>query len=278
MSVGADDQTTMSGTGHHVKSVQKLFQIVEALDERESMGVTELARETDIAKSSVYKYLDTLSHLGFVTKRDSAYSLSTRWYEVGRGVRERNDVYRVAKSELERLARRTGETVSLVVEEDGDAVYLYQVSDRETPVAPVAEGERIPSPISVGGKAILSYRPINEVETMLAEQDLDEGFDQLASELRMLRNQRMVIERESPRRGTFSAGAFEGHRHVVGHGEPYQNLHSVAVPIRDPDNYAVAAIEMSGSESSLYGRRLEDEIASLLVNASKSIETVLLNE
>ena len=267
----------MSGSGHHVKSVRKLFKIVDALDQRESMGVTELARETDIAKSSVYKYLDTLQHLGFVTKRDSSYSLSLRWYEVGRRVRERRDVFQVARTELDRLARRTGETVSLVVEEDGDAVYLYQVSDRETPVGPVEEGDRIPAPISVGGKAILSYRPIEEVEELLAEQDLGDSADRLIPELRTLRNQRMVIERESPRSGTFSAGAFEGHRHVVGHGEPYQNLHSVAVPVRDPDDYAVAAVEISGSESSLHGRRLEDEIASLLVNASKSIETLLLD-
>lgn len=266
----------MSRSDHHVKSVTKLFRIVEALDRRGSMGVTELARETGIAKSSVYKYLSTLEHLGFVTKSDAAYSLSLRWFEVGRRVRERRDVFRTARTELDRLARRTGETASLVVEEDGDAVYLYQATERDEPVGPVEEGGRIPAPISVGGKAILSYRPLEDVEALLEERDLAEGSEQLLSELRTLRNQRMVIERESPQGGAFSAGAFQGHRHVVGHEEPYQSLHSIAVPVRDADSYAVAAIEVSGSESSLYGRRLEDEIAALLVNASKSVESALL--
>lgn len=267
----------MSGTSHHVKSIYKCFQIVEALGEHESMGVTELSRETGVAKSSVYKYLDTLHHLGFVTKNETSYSLSLRWYQVGRGVRERRSVFRVAQTELNRLARQTGETVSLVVEENGDAVYLSQVSEREQPVGPVDEGDRIPAPVSVGGKAILSYRPIDELEALLAEQDVTEGVDQLISELQTLRNQRMVIERESQQSGSFSAGSFMGHRHVVGHGEPYQNLHSVAVPVRDGDNYAIAALEVSGSKESLYGRRLEDEIARILVSASKSIETVLLS-
>lgn len=267
----------MTSTSHHVKSVHTLFQLVEALAAHEKMGVTELARETGIAKSSVYKYLDTLNHLGYVTKDGSAYSLSLQWFDIGRDLRDRNSVYRAAVSELTQLADRTGETVSLVVEEDGDAVYLYQISGRETPVGPVTEGGRIPAPISVGGKAILSYRPVAEVESLLEQQDVTEGADQLLSELQMLRNQRMVIERESPRSGVFSAGAFQGHRHVVGHEEPYQNIHSVAVPIRNADNYALAAIEVSGTETSLYGRRLEEEIASLLVNASKSIESILLN-
>lgn len=268
----------MSGTSHHVKSVRKLFRIIEALERHERMGVTELARETGIAKSSVYKYLDTLQHLGFVTKTETSYALSLRWYEIGRGVRERRDVFQVARTELDRLARQTGEMVSLVVEEDGDAIYLLQVSERERPAAPVEEGGRIPMPISVGGKAILSYRPIEEVEALLDRHELTDQTDQLISELQTLRNQRMVIERESRSDGTFSAGTFVGHRHVVGHDEPYQNLHSIAVPIRNADSYAVAAIEVSGSKESLYGRRLEDEIARLLVNASKSIETVLLSQ
>ncbi len=268
----------MSGMSHHVKSVQKLFRIIEALEQHKNLGVTELARETGIAKSSVYKYLDTLQHLGFITKTNTSYSLSLRWYEIGRGVRDQQDVFQTAQSELDRLARQTGETVSLAVEENGDAVYLLQVSERDRSAAPVEEGERIPMPISVSGKAILSHRPIEEVEALLAHHDLTDRTDQLHSELQTLRSQRIVIERESPGEGTFNAGSFMGHRHVVGHDEPYQNLHSVAVPIRDADGYAVAAIEVSGSKESLYGQRLEDEIARLIVSASKSIETVLLSQ
>lgn len=268
----------MTPPDHHVKSDIKAFRIIRALERREELGVTEIMRETGIAKSSVYKHLDTLRHLGYVTKSESKYSLSLEWYQTGRRVREQHDVFPIARPELDRLAERIGETVSLVVKEEGDAVYLYQVSDQEAPGGPVEEGKRIPVPVSVGGKAILSYRPVEEVEDLLAETDADADTDQLLSELQTLRSQRMVIERESPQQGTFSAGAFEGHRHVVGHDQPYRDLHSVAVPIRDTDDRAIAAIEVSGPETSLYGRRLEEEIASLLVNTGKSIETELIQQ
>lgn len=262
---------------HHVDAVVTGFRIVEALARGERLGVTDIARRTGVAKSSVYKHLDTLRHLGYVTKtNDGQYSLSLRWFEAGHHLRDRRDVYQLAVDDLDQLAAQTGETVSLVVEEDGDAVYLYQVSDDDEVGAPVTEGKRIPGPISVGGKAIFSYRPPEEVEALLERNEITDSREKLLSELETIRSQRMVIERESPLQGTFSAGAFEGHRHVVGHDEPYQDLHSVAVPIRNPDDYAVAAIEISGTESSLYGRRLEEDIASRLVTAGRSIETALI--
>lgn len=267
---------SMAGADHHVNAVVTGFRIVEELSRGDPLGVTELTQRTGIAKSSVYKHLDTLRELGYVTKDgDDRYSLSLRWFEAGLNIRDRHDVFDLARDELDQLAARTGETVSLVVEENGDAVYLYQATEGDTG-APVTEGQRMPAPLSVGAKALFAYRPDEEVEAMLDRNDVEADPGEFLQELRTLRDQRIVIRRDAPLQGTFSAGAFEGHRHVVGHDEPYRNLHSAAVPIRNPEDYAYAAIEISGNESSLYGRRLEEEIASLLVSAERSIEAALV--
>lgn len=268
----------MAPPAHHVKSVVTTFRIIDALQQHQAMGVTDIAQETGVAKSSVFKHLDTLRHLGYVSKTGERYALSLRWYQAGRRVRDGYDVLDAARPELDRIAQRTGETASLVVEENGDAWYLYQISEEPSPAAPAQEGRLIPAPLSVGGKAIYSYRPDEEVRALLSENDLVEGTDQFLAELRDLRDQRIVVERDSPRHRTFSAGSFEGHRHVVGQDEPYHQLHSAAVPIRNADNYGVAAIEVSGPEGSLHERRLDDEIVSLLVNAGKAVEMTLLND
>jgi DNA-binding IclR family transcriptional regulator len=267
----------MEQADHHVKSLVTGFRIVEELARGERLGVTELTQRTGIAKSSVYKHLDTLRALGYVTKDDGKYSLSLRWFETGLHIRDHQDVLALARAELDQLASRTGETVSLVVEEDGDAVYLYQAGGSDTD-APLSEGERMPAPLSVGAKAMFAYRPTQEIEAMLDRNDIDSDRTEFLQELETLSDQRIVIRRDNPLQGTFSAGAFEGHRHVVGHDEPYRNLHSAAVPIRDPDEYAVAAIEVSGNESSLYGRRLEEEIAELLVSAERTVEAAFIQQ
>lgn len=269
----------MTTPSHHIDAVATCLRIIDVLARGEQLGVTEIERRTGVPKSSVYKHLDTLRTHNYITKTNSGkYALSLRWFEAGTAVRNRHDVYQLAIDDIDILAARTGETVSLVVEENGDAVYLYQSTEDQTDAAPVDIGERFPAPISVGGKTILSYRPTAEVEALLEDDDLADESEKLLMELASIRSQRIVIERDSPIQGTFSAGAFEGHRHVVGQNEPYQGLHSVATPIRDPDDYAVAAIEVSGTESSLYGRRLEEEIANLLVATARDIETALIQQ
>jgi DNA-binding IclR family transcriptional regulator len=267
----------MAESDHHINSLATAFRIVEVLERRGTLGVTDIARETGVAKSSVYKHLDTLRATGYVSRDDGEYALSYRWFRTGSRVRERNPAYAVAWRELERLARRTGETASLVVAENGDAVYLSQVSDADEATGPVAEGERIPALASVAGKAIYSYRPFEAVEALLAAADRDADVEEVRAELDALRDQRLVVERERPEPGGFSAGALEGHRHVTGHDEPYRDLHSAAVPVRTPEGYGVAALEVTGPAATLSGRRLDEDVASLLVAAGKSVETDLVS-
>lgn len=263
---------------HRVKSVQKLFRLVEALDRKGEMGVTELARETGLAKSSVYKYLDTLYHLGFVTKSKETYALSWRWFQIGKGIRQRWPVYQAARAELDRLAGQTGETVSLVVEEDGYAVYVYQVSARDQPAAPVEEGGRIPAPISAGGKMILSSRPSEEVKRIFEDHDMAADVEEFLAELQSLWDQHVVFRQENSNWGMANTGGFDSNGYDTEPSKPYQSLRCITVPVRNTDGDALAAIELSGSETSLYGRRFEDEFANLIVNARKSIESILLSQ
>ena len=266
----------MDAPPHSVQSDITVFSIVEALDRRGEMGVTEIAEETGITKSSVYKHLDTLRYLGYIRKEGAGYSLSLRWFETGRRVRERERAFQAARPELTRLAKQTGETISLVVEEGGDAVYVFQTSEEELTRGPVEEGGRLPATLSTGGKAILSYRPVNEVRNLLRDENADEVVEEMILELEALREQRIVFSPDAPRESQFSAGSVEGHRHAGDRRSSYQDLNSVAVPVRNIDDYAVAAIEVSGAESTLYGRRLEEEIVSLLVSTGKAVETALL--
>lgn len=266
----------MTASEHRIKSTEKTFAILEELEQSDSAGVTELARQTDIPKSSVHKYLSTLRSLGFIIKDGTQYSLSFRCYQFGRNVREQCDIYRYARPRIDRLATRIGETISLVVEENGDAVYLYQACVEETPLSPVEEGGRMPVHVSTAGKAILSYRPTAAVETYLANAEVSPTMNVL-DELDRIRDQRIIIERDGPDRGEYSAGLLQGHRHVVGYDQTDDSLHSIAVPIRDADDYAIAALEVSGSAPAMRGSRLEEDIATLLVEVGTELEADILD-
>lgn len=267
----------MTASNHHVKSTAKTFTIIEELERNGGMGVTELSKKTDIPKSSVYKYLATLQSLGFITRKGNQYLLSSRFFQLGIHVRERYNVYQYARPRIDRLAEEIGETVSLVVEEDGNAVYLYQTRIEETPLGPVDEGGRIPVHVPAAGKAILSYRPVDEVETYINNTDISPDTSGLLDELERIRDQRLIIDRDGPNNGEYSAGLLQGHRHVIGQNRSDGSLHSVAVPVRDTNDYAVAALEVSGYASALDDGRLEEDIATLLVETGVAIETDILN-
>ncbi|WP_207592324.1 IclR family transcriptional regulator domain-containing protein [Halomontanus rarus] len=260
---------------HHVKSVSKTFEILEVMERSGELGVTELSQRTGIAKSSVYKYLDTLRHLGFVTKSEGKYSLSLRFFQFGQRIVNRHDVYHLARPELEALAEKTGEMASLVVEEDGEAVSLYRTRGHDRSHGTVEDGDRIPIHGSAGGKALLSYRPPEEVETALAAADVDVDRQTLFAELETARDQRLVVDRDARDVVDYSAGMLEGHRHTVGQNRTDDGLRSIAVPIRNDQDYAIAAIEVIGTDRSLNAQRLEADIAPLLVSAGKSIEIEL---
>lgn len=237
-------------SAYPVRTTAKAFQVIEGLGELQSAGVTELADHLNLSKSSVYKHLDTLRRLGYVIKEDGTYRLGTRFFQLGNTLRERNELYRIAKPHVHNLTMTTGETASLAVEESGDVVYLY--SAHAGSATDTVEGTRATLVADVAGRAILAYKPTSEREAILSNADLPDD-ESLLEELRTIHDHRLAIERTADEDGQSR----------------------VAVPVRDRDNHACGALTVSGSSASLSGKRLEEDITRLLVSAAKRIEVQL---
>lgn len=267
-------ESTQSAESHHVKSIVKAFELLETLEQTGEIGVTELSRQTGIAKSSVYKYLDTLRHLGYVTKSDGAYAPSLRLFHFGQRIVSRHDVYRIAQPELDALAEKTGEVVSLIVEEDGDAVYLYSTAPHDDRT--IEEGSRMPIHASTGGKALLSYRSREYVDDVLEDAAFDIDRQNFYADLKRARDNRVIIDRETNSQ-QYNAGVLEKRWHSFDQQGETNQLYRIAVPIRDAEDNGIAAVEVLGSEVQRDSRRLQEEIVPLLVSAGKSIETDLLS-
>lgn len=237
-----------------VSSVASSFAVIEGLRKLGPAGVTELASHLGRSKSSTYKHLDTLRRLGYVEKVDGEYALGLEFFRLGYHTRHSRELYEVSQEPLDDLAVTTGETVSLIVEEGGEAICLYQATERQVADTEIQEAERLPLDASVAGRAILAWRPEDEV-TELLDSESRNGYDryrELQSDLRSIRDHHIAIERTD-------AAAYNG----------------VAVPIRDVDDYAIGAVMVTGPPTSLSGKRLEEDISGLLVSAGKGIEVTL---
>lgn len=143
-------------------TVEKALQVIEALAaRREPAGVSQLARELGLNKSTVYRLLDTLVRRGYVEQdeRSGLYELGTKLWELGVGRVQRLEVRKVARPVLEAVARETRESTLLGVLQDHEALIIDKVDSREVLQIFSPVGARVPLYCSSLGRALLAYQP-----------------------------------------------------------------------------------------------------------------------
>ena len=240
-----------------VKSVVTTFDILQTLRRLDGAGVTELADELDLPKSSVYNYLSTLEQEEYVVKDGSEYYVGLRFLDLGRYARQRNDLYETARPELEAIADDTGELVNLLVEEHGQGVYVCRVrGDRAVNVA-ASTGHRVSLHNTGLGKAILAHMSEERVDAVLDEHGMSAETEHTITDREELKSELAAIRE----RGV----AFDREERIGG-------LCCVAVPILDLDDRPIGSISVAGPTSRMQGERFESEIPQALQSAANVIE------
>ena len=117
-----------------IGAAQRAVAILDALAEAGDVGTNELARLTGLPPSTVSRQLGTLATTGLVEHdpESGRYRLGIRVVRLANAVLERLDVRRVARPHLEELVRLTGETATLHVPGEQDAVTVDFVPSAHT--------------------------------------------------------------------------------------------------------------------------------------------------
>lgn len=246
-----------------VKSDSTLFAIVETLQGLEKAGVTELAGELNLAKSTVHKHLKTLHHLGYVVRDDGTYRIGLRFLDVGIRARDGLGFYHAIEPKMKQLAADTGERSSSMVEEGGAAVFIGAIVGQNSVNTSVHLGMRSPLHCTAGGKALMSHLPESRVREILDRKGLSMRTertitdpDVLLTELEEIREQGYAFSRE----------------------EWIDGLHAVAAPIRNPDGEVLASIALAGAAYRLTNDRCHGELKDMVLAAANEVELNLTYE
>ena len=107
-----------------VAAVERAFTVLDALADGSDLGTNEIARRTGINASTVSRLLATLASARFVehVAESGRYRLSLRLVELGNAVLGRLDLRALAKPHLQALVQETGETATLSVPGEHDAI------------------------------------------------------------------------------------------------------------------------------------------------------------
>jgi len=242
-----------------VKSVQRALELIEVIQNRDEAGVTELAQELDTTKGTIHCHLTTLEESGYVVKEGGNYRLGLKFIDVAHDIRSRyEEIYGIVEDEVDRLAAESGELALFTVEEQHEGICLYKSSGPNAVQTELYVGYRNSLHHTAVGKAILAFKPAEEVDEVIETTDLEQHTENTITDEEALREELSEIRE----RGV-----------AYNRSETIPGLTGIGAPVRDLEEGVYGAIAIIGPSSRMTDERLES--LSDLIN--KSVNVIEIN-
>jgi len=245
-----------------VKSVGRALDIIAIVSSKKSgLGVTDIAKQMDINKSSVYRILITLAQYGYIEQDSETerYKLGYKFLDISSRLLESMDLRTEAKPFLEELEKATNEVIHLVVYDQGEVVYIEKLEGSEMLRTHSKVGKRAPMHCTSVGKAILAYLPPNVAMEIVDHKGLPKhtehtitGKDAFIKELNNIRQAGYALDLE----------------------ENEDGVTCIAAPIFDHLGTVIASVSISGPRLRMTDERLEG-LKDNIMAAGKQISTRL---
>jgi IclR family acetate operon transcriptional repressor len=215
-----------------VHSVDRAISVLQVLARLGPAGVTEIATELGVHKSTVFRLLGTLESRGMVEQSSSRgrYRLGHGVVQLAEGATKQHDLSLISRPICQELAETVGETVTVAVRDGRTVVSIDQVIGSSTVTSVNWVGYRTPMHATSAGKVFLAYMDPAELTTILAD-GLDRYTQRTVVDARLLEQQLETVRQEGYGRTL--------DEHEVG-------LAAVAAPIRSLDGQVIAALAVSG--------------------------------
>lgn len=244
-------------------AIDKAISLLIAFGDQAStgVGVSELARRTQLSKSTAFRVLGMLERNGVVERAGTGYRLGARLHQLGQAVYScKHELVRdLLLPYLADLYEMTRHTVHLAALHDTDVVYLAKLYGRRTIPAPSRIGGRLPAHATAVGKLLLAYdsyaaaRVLTAHRRALTPHTLTDP-DQLAEEFATIRKSGIALDHQESRLG----------------------LACVAAPVFNSRGQAVAALSVAGPHGGFASHRWEAALRRVCAAASQAVAKVQL--
>ena len=253
MSNGAAGETGNGG----VQSVDRAITVLEILARRGEAGVSEVAADIGVHKSTAFRLLGALEERELVEQAQDRgkYRLGFGILRLAGAIPGRLDVTQQGHPVCEELAAELGETVNLAVVQSHFAVNLDQARGPSAVGAHNWIGQLTPLHATSSGKILLAHLPPRERRELLDATKLTRYTPHTITSIPKLEKQFAIAERD-------------GYAYCI---EEYEEgLDALAAPIRDQSGQVIAAISASGPIYRFTEQRLH-EAAPRVIDAAAGI-------
>ncbi|SEM71939.1 IclR family transcriptional regulator [Streptacidiphilus jiangxiensis] len=243
-----------------VQSVDRAVTILELLAARGEAGVTEIAAELGVHKSTAFRLVAALELRGLVEQpgERGKYRLGLGLVRLAGAATVRLDLSQQSRPVCERLAIEVAETINVAILDVDAAVNIEQVLGPSAITTHNWVGQRTPLHATSSGKVLLAYLPEPALTARLAAP-LERFTPQTVTDAARLRRQ-------------LDAARKDGFACTV--EELETGLNAVAAPVFAHNGQVVAAISASGPSFRLAKPRLA-EVATAVREAAEEVSTRL---
>lgn len=224
-----------------VQSVVRAIDILCAFTvERPVLGVSEIATQLNLNRTTVHRLLTTLEGCGAV-RRDPAtqkYTIGTLVVRLSNVFFQQSDVRAVGLPVIAKLRDVTKQTSALHIREEWSRITIAQVESRQDLRVTYPDlGTPIPLHLGAPGKVMLAYLPCEEIDRYLDAVPLTPATphspvdrDALQSELDQIRNIGYAITCQERRSGVLSVATpfFHADGTIVGSVNISAPIHRVS--------------------------------------------------
>ena len=187
-----------------IQSVQRAAAILEYIALQGGAGISELSRELQLNKSTVFSLVKTLEGLGFVFKNERTENYQATYrLRTADASQDSRSIISFARPWLEKLQQKYDETVHFVRLQEHMVVYLEKLESNKSIRIHSDIGGTMPLHCTGVGKAILAWQSEEIVEEFIRESGLPamtshtiRKADILKEELRRVRAQGFSIDDE----------------------------------------------------------------------------------
>jgi IclR family transcriptional regulator, pca regulon regulatory protein len=214
-----------------VQSLERGLAVIRAFDEEHrELALSDVARATGLTRAAARRFLLTLVKLGYVHAADGRFSLRPRVLELGYAYLSSLTLPEVAQPHMEALVGEVNESSSISVLDELDVVYVVRVPTRRIMSITLAVGARLPAYATSMGRVLLAALPTDELDERLRRLELKPLTKRTVTSKTALRRTLDTVRREN---------------YAAVDQELEDGLRSLAVPIRDRDGNAIAALNVS---------------------------------
>lgn len=227
-----------------LQSVDRALNVLELLARWGDGGVSEVAAELEVHKSTAFRLLGALESHGLVeqTEERGKYRLGFGLVRLAGAVSVRMDITKMARPVAERLANEIGETVNIAVLREHYAVNVDQALGPASVTTQNWVGQVTPLHATSSGKVLLAHVDGQERARLVKLTALATfTADTITTAGELEKELQKVLE--------------NGYATTVGEYE--DGLNAVAVPVWDADGTVVAALSASGPSYRFTPSRME---------------------